>query len=1273
MRQMERIMCVLPAVLLWAVSLPAQEQPSFRDSVEVRVINLDVVVEDAAGKPVTGLSPSDFEILENGKVQPITNFAEYQSGTFVEPPEDAPAATQYVRPAETRQPRTIVFLIDAFNQTPNVREELFTRIREFTRDGLEPGDRAALFNWRKSIMTVVPLTTDLRLIDRALSQMGGMQLPAEDQAMDGIVQFLEEADAFEQGLGDAGASSLAAQMETTIRHCAEEYLSEMEGKSIALRSMIDSLAGIEGRKILVYVAGRFPADTATYCQSILRTPALGPANFTFRAGTFSTDRLVDKVTDAANAAGVTFYPIRPRTSARRTTAVEYTTESSTGASEELGDTLVMMNDADALATLAEKTGGRLAVGDHLIDELLPSILSDLDNYYSLGYRATSDGGDRQRDLTVRMKNRSLRARARDAFVEKSRLSEIKDQLIANLFGEPRKGDIELDVIVGEPVPGRRGRSTLPVEVRIPLDQLIYEGQTPVSEVRLLSAAGTTPGSTTEISETVKRIEKPPADLDAPFITWKVDLVLPEGGTKVAFGVLDEVSGLVGFVTVDRTTESIERAEAAALAGLSEWERVLEKGHRKGKPLLVYFRPEPCYRREGFNKIPICDQFESDVLSHPEIAQRLQSFELIRWTPGVGLADWPKDRAGLALMRIDGQPIVQWTDLLDGANLARVLDTLIPHAREFVRINELTRLHRIDEADLATAMLKIRFGLRREAIETLERLKRENPEFREISSVRLAYLDAAENRGRGLRELHTLIPKLSDPTAVGEGWLAVAALTSGEEKLQALRSALEISPDGSSQKIIAQSELDALVAPEPDQSVIQVAPVPIASGRTEIRTVVRSSKVDSVEFVLDGRSIAKDEAAPFRASVDLERLPARHDLKVIARDPRGSVIGEDVLVLNGNSDSLWVRFIAPELDQASGETPVELVLQVPQNQMLRSVKIDHDGDVIALEGPPYRTNVTIDPAAGISVLQATVTLENGETAGDTKILNGAGLAETTGVHLVEIPLVPMGNQTPRLDQIRLFESGQAREIEALIGSDEAPLTLGLVIDTSTSMNDRILDVQSAAVTFVEQVLRPQDRGFLISFDSEPHLDVQPTADQPRLVRGIRALSPGGKTALFDAMMLGLLQYETLGGRRAMVVFSDGEDSISRYKLEDISEVARRTGIPIYLVRAWSEEERERLAPQNVPTFRSSSTNTVLQRQQQQRLEHLSRETGGTFFDLSSLSAIDEVFAEIGRLVRRQVLLTYLTETSPNQEWRPIEVRVEGRAEVKAPQGYYARPN
>ena len=184
----------------------------------------------------------------------------------------------------------------------------------------------------------------------------------------------------------------------------------------------------------------------------------------------------------------------------------------------------------------------------------------------------------------------------------------------------------------------------------------------------------------------------------------------------------------------------------------------------------------------------------------------------------------------------------------------------------------------------------------------------------------------------------------------------------------------------------------------------------------------------------------------------------------------------------------------------------------------------------------------------------------------------------------------------------------------------------------------------------------------------------THDKGELIRRVRALSPAGSTALFDAMMLALLQYEPLGGRRALVVFSDGGDKASRYKLEEVAEVGRRAGIPIYLVRAYSKEEKQRLeSPLSVPTLPLSSMSDFQSRRQQARLDRMTRESGGDFFQLDSLGSINEIFSNIGELVSRQMLLTDFTETSDDEEWRTVEVRLKGKGSVRAPQGYYARPH
>ncbi len=702
--------------------------------------------------------------------------------------------------------------------------------------------------------------------------------------------------------------------------------------------------------------------------------------------------------------------------------------------------------------------------------------------------------------------------------------------------------------------------------------------------------------------------------------------------------------------------------------------------------MVYFRPERCYRRSGFNRIPVCDGFEKDVLAHPEIARRLQYVNLIRWVPDGKSAGWPAGRPGLALMRVDGTPILQWTDLPNGTNMARILDAIVPHAATLVSIDDMLQIGRTEEADLATAMLQIRFGFNREATSNLERLaKSSRPDVRGIAAVRLAFMDVEKNRERGLASLRSLASTLDDPAARGEAWLAIATLSSGDEKIRSLENAVGVSSEGSPQKAIAAKALADLRQGNAGQAVIRVAPLSIASGPTEVRTIVQSSQVDSVEFILDGRSIIRDTSAPFRAMVDLERLPTRHELRVIARDPKGAVLGEDTTTLNGRSDTFWVRFIAPRGEMAAGSVQVELAFQIPDDQKLASVEIEHGGTVTAVAGPPYRATLTLPPDQ-MAVLQARARLTNGRTAEDTKILNAPGLAQTAAVHLVEVPLIPIGDEPLEAGKIHLMESGHARQIDSLVRADEAPLTLGLVIDTSASMANRMLDVQAAAARLLEQVLRPQDRGFLVAFDTNAALDVGVTSERERLLNAVRALSPraGGSTALYDGMMLGLLQFEPLGGRRAMIVFSDGDDSASRYKIEDVAEVAKRAAVPVYLVRLQSEEEppsspptgpitqplpRTARPPQSpIPTLQPRE-----QKEAQIRLEHLTLESGGGFFQLDSLAAIDSVFADIGRLVSRQMLLVYRTDSSSQEEWRPIEVRIDGKANVRAPRGYYMQPD
>src|SRR4051794_39447420 len=131
------------------------------ESVEVKVTNVDVVVTDKSGKPVTGLTRDDFVILEDGKPQPITNFSEIREETAV--PEAATGqAPSPVKPPEenSRRPRRIVVFIDNYSLHPFRRGEVFGAIDRSFDKLFRPGDQAMVAAWNRGLRIVVPFTGD---------------------------------------------------------------------------------------------------------------------------------------------------------------------------------------------------------------------------------------------------------------------------------------------------------------------------------------------------------------------------------------------------------------------------------------------------------------------------------------------------------------------------------------------------------------------------------------------------------------------------------------------------------------------------------------------------------------------------------------------------------------------------------------------------------------------------------------------------------------------------------------------------------------------------------------------------------------------------------------------------------------------------------------------------------------------------------------------------------------------------------------------------------
>jgi len=223
----------------------------------------------------------------------------------------------------------------------------------------------------------------------------------------------------------------------------------------------------------------------------------------------------------------------------------------------------------------------------------------------------------------------------------------------------------------------------------------------------------------------------------------------------------------------------------------------------------------------------------------------------------------------------------------------------------------------------------------------------------------------------------------------------------------------------------------------------------------------------------------------------------------------------------------------------------------------------------------------------------------------------------------------------------------------------PLRVGLLIDTSTSIRSRFHFEQSAAVEFLLEVLRPRfDKAFVMGFDVTPDITQSFTNNADLLSTGIRKLSPGGGTALYDAVytachdqLLPLYGSEPI--RKAIILLSDGDDNQSHATLDDAVKMCQRADTIIYAISTNDSPSRDR------------GDNT---------LNTMAVVTGGRAFYPPRLEQVADAFQSIQEELRSQYSLVYKpADFKADGDFRPIFLTTYDRKyKVRVSKGYFA-PN
>jgi Ca-activated chloride channel homolog len=287
---------------------------------------------------------------------------------------------------------------------------------------------------------------------------------------------------------------------------------------------------------------------------------------------------------------------------------------------------------------------------------------------------------------------------------------------------------------------------------------------------------------------------------------------------------------------------------------------------------------------------------------------------------------------------------------------------------------------------------------------------------------------------------------------------------------------------------------------------------------------------------------------------------------------------------------------------------------------------------------------------------------------TPVQSGDGQSKlppiTTQVDLVNVVFTVMNDEGKFVkdltqNQFRILDNNKPpKEITSFEPQTGLPMRVGVLIDASNSIRDRFKFEQQAAIEFVQQSLNPDtDKAMVLAFDEIYEVMQDFTNDLDKLSSGIRKISPGGSTALWDSVYYTcreklMKEGSTNPVRRVIVLISDGNDTQSRVYRKEAIDMAQRAEVAIFTIST------------SLGTSNSEGDHN---------LQLLADTTGGRAFFPTKLQDVEDAFVSIQHELRSQYSVSYKPQDFvPNGQYRTISIKtLHHDYKVRAKKGYYTR--
>ncbi|HXG58286.1 MAG TPA: VWA domain-containing protein [Thermoanaerobaculia bacterium] len=515
----------------------AVAQEPLRESLDVEVTTLTVVVTDAKGHPVRGLSRRDFEVLEDGKRREITNLSEYAR----QADGSGPA------------PRLVMLVIDNSGLTIGGRKAVLDAVRGALEELIRPGDRLMIATLTRTVAPRLRWTGSHAEIERALEEIESDAMVAGGSLAD-----------FEKRLRDAVTDARVMQARgipggriDTVMAAGREY---GRAATFEVRQAIASIAGAlnffgpsDHRKAVILVGGGLAVRPAAGAFQMIqnlrddpdggggasRVPGVAQGVPLGDAAAFDVSAELRELASIAARKGIALYgwiPDLDRSAERSdsragSSTVQFATESTR---------------IDGYQMLAAATGGAVfaAVPPR---ETAGRIVADLDAYYSLGFRPS---GRADAKLVVKGP-RGTRVRFSRGAVSPSPELQVAERVIANHLAGPESSELPIALHAAAPPAATPDGRKVPLRILIPVRSLTLqkEGGEWTGGFSVFVSMGDASGSASPPNRQTHQIRWPDAMMEQMrerTIGFAVDVVLVEGRTQISVGVLDQRSGKAGY-------------------------------------------------------------------------------------------------------------------------------------------------------------------------------------------------------------------------------------------------------------------------------------------------------------------------------------------------------------------------------------------------------------------------------------------------------------------------------------------------------------------------------------------------------------------------------------------------------------------------------------------------------------------------------------------------------------------------------------------------------